>query len=312
LDGEKMQRYQVSCYDANDERLADLTIDAPNKAVAETMVLAQLHGASTPLADRTNKLVIRPEGETAETEMAFGDKARPTANEALGPNEPCHERPAWDDDIKIYDPEKLAGLASSSGAQIKRAAIAGTLLLSVGLAWIGWNSLHSAADVPNSAPIDQKPASSAPSVGSDHPMSTQSASVGEPPQQPIQSVSMDGKIDGPLSGSSGRHDSTPSTIQPVGRTKTAGVVQQKNPSASSAVHNRPKTLPTPFPETKPTVIDGWVIREVANGRAVLQGPNGVWKVARGDTVPGLGTVDSIVLWGNHWIVSTSRGLITTQ
>jgi hypothetical protein len=35
-------------------------------------------------------------------------------------------------------------------------------------------------------------------------------------------------------------------------------------------------------------------------------------VARGDTVPGVGTVDSIVRWGNRWIVVTSSGLIATQ
>jgi len=62
----------------------------------------------------------------------------------------------------------------------------------------------------------------------------------------------------------------------------------------------------------PGVVEGWVVREVTNGTAVLQGPNGVWNAKRGDNVPGLGTVDSIVMWGNRWIVSTSRGLVSTQ
>ena len=296
LDIDKMQRYQVSCYDAN-KCLADLTLEAPNKAVAEMMVLTQLQGTSTPLANRIDKLVARPEGEAAEAEPAFIDKE---LNETIGLNQPAHQPPAWGDEIKVYDPEKLAGLTPSSGARIRRAAIIASVLSSAGVAWIGWNSLHSAGEVPSAAPGDQKPASSAPSVGSEHPMPTQSASVGEAPQQSVQSLSGD------------RHDSTQSTVQPVGRTETTAVVKQKNSSASSAVRNKPKPRPTPFPETKPTTIDGWVVREVANGRAVLQGPNGVWKVTRGDTVPGLGTVDSIVLWGNRWIVATSRGLITTQ
>jgi len=309
---EKMQRYRVSCYGAKDEHLTDSTIEAPNQAVAEMMVLTQLHGASMPLADRVHKFVARPEGETAGTEPAFDDGATQTANEAR-PIEPSGARPACDDDIRIYDPEKIAGLASSSGAQIARATIiAGTLSVTVGLAWIGWNSLHSAGDVPSASSVDQKPASSAPNIDSDRPISTQSARIGEASQQPMQVIGVQGKIDIPVSGSSGRDDANQSTVQPFSRTKTAAVVQQKNPAASSGVHNKPKTQPTPFPETKPATIDGWVIREVSNGRAVLQGPNGVWKVARGDTVPGLGTVDSIVLWGNRWIVSTSRGLITTQ
>jgi hypothetical protein len=67
----------------------------------------------------------------------------------------------------------------------------------------------------------------------------------------------------------------------------------------------------PAPETKPTTIQGWTVRNVYNGTAVLEGPDGVWRVARGDTVPAVGRIDSIVLWGNRWIVATSRGLITT-
>jgi hypothetical protein len=75
--------------------------------------------------------------------------------------------------------------------------------------------------------------------------------------------------------------------------------------------DRVTTPPVPFPETRPTTISGWTLRGVADGTALLDGPYGTWKAARGDTVPGLGRVDSIVLWGNRWIVATSRGLVTT-
>ncbi len=68
---------------------------------------------------------------------------------------------------------------------------------------------------------------------------------------------------------------------------------------------------TPVPETKPTTIQGWTVREVTNGLAALEGPNGTLRVRRGDTVPGLGRIDSIVLWGQRWIVATSQGLIST-
>jgi hypothetical protein len=66
-----------------------------------------------------------------------------------------------------------------------------------------------------------------------------------------------------------------------------------------------------FPDTRPTTVSGWTIRSVTDGIAVLEGPYGTWKAARGDLVPGLGKVDSIVLWGNRWIVATTRGLVTT-
>jgi hypothetical protein len=67
----------------------------------------------------------------------------------------------------------------------------------------------------------------------------------------------------------------------------------------------------PVPETRPTTIKGWTVRNVVNGIATLEGPGGTWKAARGDTVPGLGKVDSLVFWGNRWIVAASKGLVTT-
>jgi hypothetical protein len=79
--------------------------------------------------------------------------------------------------------------------------------------------------------------------------------------------------------------------------------------ASVAPETRPTTQP--YPETRPTTIAGWALIEVVDGMAVVQGPNGVWRVRHGDTVPGVGRVDSIVRWGNRWIVATSKGLIST-
>jgi hypothetical protein len=68
---------------------------------------------------------------------------------------------------------------------------------------------------------------------------------------------------------------------------------------------------TPTPETRPTTIKGWTLREVSDGTVVLVGPNGIWRATAGQTVPGVGTVNSIVRWGNRFIVATSKGLIST-
>jgi hypothetical protein len=84
------------------------------------------------------------------------------------------------------------------------------------------------------------------------------------------------------------------------------------PQPTAAERTKVSTKPAPVPETRPTTIEGWTVREVNGGTAVLEGPNGVWKATRGDTVPGVGTIDSIVRWGNRWIVATSRGLISTR
>jgi hypothetical protein len=67
----------------------------------------------------------------------------------------------------------------------------------------------------------------------------------------------------------------------------------------------------PAAETRPTTIEGWTVLDVRGGTAVLEGPDGVRMATRGDTVPGIGRIDSIVRWGNRWIVATASGLIAT-
>ena len=81
------------------------------------------------------------------------------------------------------------------------------------------------------------------------------------------------------------------------------------PSIARAVDLQVKLTPTP--ETRPTTIEGWTLREVANGTAVLEGPDGIRRVSSGDMIPGVGRVESIFRWGNRLIVATSRGLIST-
>jgi hypothetical protein len=62
---------------------------------------------------------------------------------------------------------------------------------------------------------------------------------------------------------------------------------------------RPGTLesvsaPYPVGETRPTTIEGWTVRDIRADAIVLEGPNGVRKVARGDVVPGVGRIASVV------------------
>lgn len=91
--------------------------------------------------------------------------------------------------------------------------------------------------------------------------------------------------------------------------KDSTVAPRRTASTGATVKEVRKLTPTP--ETRPTTIEGWTLREVVNGTAVIEGPNGVWKVTPGQTVPGVGRVDSIVRWGNRLVVATTRGLIST-
>ena len=82
--------------------------------------------------------------------------------------------------------------------------------------------------------------------------------------------------------------------------------------ASPATPTEPRPPLSPAPETRPTTIEGWTVLDVRGGTAVLQGPDGVRTVTLGDTVPGIGRIDSIVRWGSRWIVATANGLIATR
>jgi len=59
-------------------------------------------------------------------------------------------------------------------------------------------------------------------------------------------------------------------------------------------------------------LKGWTVRKVIGGTVVLEGPNGIRNVRRGDKVSGLGKIEDILRWGKWWIVATERGLISTQ
>ena len=87
------------------------------------------------------------------------------------------------------------------------------------------------------------------------------------------------------------------------------IEQDNRPKKSSSPLDPSKVIPTP--EARPTTIEGWTVHEVSDGVAVLEGPNGIWRAKLGDAIPGVGRIESIVHWGNYWVVATSNGLIST-
>ena len=61
---------------------------------------------------------------------------------------------------------------------------------------------------------------------------------------------------------------------------------------------------------QPGKIEGWVVRDVRRGTALIEGRMGLIEVDQGDVVPGLGRVDAIRKQDGRWVVVTSKGLIT--
>ncbi len=65
------------------------------------------------------------------------------------------------------------------------------------------------------------------------------------------------------------------------------------------------------PMTGP-ILDGWVVRDVYNGSAMIQNRAGVIQVLPGDNLPGLGRIEQVKRQDGRWVVVTSRGLIVSH
>jgi hypothetical protein len=83
------------------------------------------------------------------------------------------------------------------------------------------------------------------------------------------------------------------------------------PPATAAAAPAPAAAPKVEVGRLPTV-EGWILRDVANGGALIEGRQGVYEVYAGDPVPGLGRVDAIRRQDGRWVVVTSRGLIVAR
>jgi hypothetical protein len=145
----------------------------------------------------------------------------------------------------------------------------------------------------------------------------------ETPSPRISEARSSGRIEGPRKTASASDSPVivgsipkPSALLPGGARPatspaSAHLASQANagPSAAAIAIRQPLVA---APETRPATIPGWTVVDVRDGTAVLEGPDGIRMAARGDTIPGIGRVESIVRWGNRWVIATAGGLIATQ
>jgi len=225
---------------------------------------------------------------------------------------------ARDHDI-TRTPDKFAIPAARHGAQqLRTVFVASAVLAALGLGWIGglnWNRFFGPASV--SVPLQQDFNRSAQALDSD---GVTRSVIAKADREVTASAPNIGKIPSARATGVGRGPDSSQAAPPPAPTSespVSSVARQNAVSsgpATAAVEHGSKIVArlTPTPETKPTTIEGWTVRQVVGGRAVLEGPGGILTATPGDTVPGVGKVNSIVRWGSHWIVATSRGLISTQ
>ena len=91
----------------------------------------------------------------------------------------------------------------------------------------------------------------------------------------------------------------PATMKEV----TGSVTPPAEAASAAASKTEVSRLPT---------IEGWVLRDVARGGALIDGRRGVYEVYAGDFVPGLGRVDAIRRQDGRWVVVTTKGLIVAH
>jgi hypothetical protein len=102
---------------------------------------------------------------------------------------------------------------------------------------------------------------------------------------------------------------TTAAAAPAPAKEVTGSIPQQQAAAAPA--------PTPTAPPKPEVarlptVEGWVLRDVANGSALIESRRGMYEVYAGDPIPGLGRVDAIRRQDGRWVVVTSKGLIVAR
>jgi hypothetical protein len=60
------------------------------------------------------------------------------------------------------------------------------------------------------------------------------------------------------------------------------------------------------------IVEGWVLRDVYRGAAMIQGRGGIIEVVPGDHLPALGRIEALQRQDGRWVVVTSRGLIVSR
>jgi hypothetical protein len=92
------------------------------------------------------------------------------------------------------------------------------------------------------------------------------------------------------------------TAAPAAAPEITGSVPEKQAAARTETKEPPK----------PVILEGWVLRDIYRGRALVEGNNRLFEIAPGSNLPGVGRVETITQQNGRWIVKTPKGLIVSM
>jgi hypothetical protein len=257
--------------------------------------------------------------ELVANQLRFDIKVRdePAMNSASANTRPLHE-------IKIDESHRVLNSPTSSGGYTSYVVlILGLLATTCGVAWFILSESELPVSLTSVNVLTGNRDSSPKAIPSSLEQSPNSPVTRTPDTQNsnrikihdtiVHEIAPSASAEAPQNSNVSPASTTSVTTAPLSRLagKDSTVASRTASTKANVKEARTPTKLTPTPETRPTTIEGWTLREVVNGTAVIEGPNGVWRVTPGQMVPGIGRVDSIVRWGNRLVVATSRGLIST-
>lgn len=97
------------------------------------------------------------------------------------------------------------------------------------------------------------------------------------------------------------------------RAADAKVAEAKAIDAKGSETKGSEAKPKSVAAEKPAVIDGWAVRDVYDGAAILENKRRrIVEVGPGDMLPGIGRIEGVERRGREWVVVTRQGLVTPQ
>lgn len=103
---------------------------------------------------------------------------------------------------------------------------------------------------------------------------------------------------------------SPAPAQTAEPSQTASLASRTEPRGDARTDARGdgRTDPRLDPRTAP--VDGFVIRDVYDGMALIEGRNNrLYEVSPGSNIPGVGRVEAVERRGKAWVVLTAKGVI---